>query len=384
MKVLSLVNYLPTEINPDENDITLKIYAQLSSTKGFGFHVMKALNLSPLFVRLVSTRFRLYHRLKHQGSTVNKKYDVRISFYEFPDFKEPIKLKVKLTPFYFRLFFGKVARSLRLDTFEIIHSNAIYPDLLIGDILSRQYNIPHKSTLRGNPRTVKENLEVLRPMFERTELSTPNFEIFECLLKEGIDVSYIPHGIEKLFFNEPLTLDDNSGVVNFITVSRLLKLKNIDESIKLVSHLKSSGLKVRYHIIGGGEEEATLKKLTSSMGLSNEVVFYGRRDQEFIIEMYKKCEFFLLFSDRETFGLAYLEAMANGCIIISKPLVGITAYFKDAQFVLKHTGLEETRKMILEILEDKVEFDLRKASYRASLEFTSEKMYKRYADFLTK
>ena len=66
-----------------------------------------------------------------------------------------------------------------------------------------------------------------------------------------------------------------NGHFNMVFIGRLLKDKLADHLILITWRLKNKGVNARAHIIGGGEEQVSLKKMADDLGLSEEVIFYG-------------------------------------------------------------------------------------------------------------
>ncbi len=79
-------------------------------------------------------------------------------------------------------------------------------------------------------------------------------------------------------------------------------------SIKYINHYK-----IKYYLIGEGEETVVLKRLTEDLNLKNQVVFLGRCDINTRNKYYKMADLFIMPSitkkdDIEGFGIVFLEA----------------------------------------------------------------------------
>ena len=146
----------------------------------------------------------------------------------------------------------------------------------------------------------------------------PQFQNKMFIANFGIDENIIEN---KQFFLKKSQLFKNQDNIIFITVSSLKKLKNIDLNIKTLSKFNNKNWK--YYIIGNGEEKSNLKKLVKKFNLENRVILKGYKEREEIFEDLKKSHVFVMVSAPETFGLAYLEAMAKANIIICSKGWGI-------------------------------------------------------------
>ncbi|MFW5803893.1 MAG: glycosyltransferase [bacterium] len=116
----------------------------------------------------------------------------------------------------------------------------------------------------------------------------------------------------------------------FISVCRLIKLKQIDKVIESLNQLKQEGYNWKYTIIGDGPERKKLENLASKYSLKEQIFFLGRLPRERVFEILSENEFFVMPSYNETFGLAYLEAMANGCIVLGSEKWGIDGIIEDS------------------------------------------------------
>ena len=138
------------------------------------------------------------------------------------------------------------------------------------------------------------------------------------VVNSGIDENFI---LDKTVFIKKVQEFRKNKKINFITVAGLVRLKNID--INLQALAKLTDIDWNYTIIGDGPEKNNLKNLTQKLKIENQVNFLGYKDKKEILEILKNTHIFLMISAPETFGLAYLEAMARGNIIIGTKNYGI-------------------------------------------------------------
>jgi len=76
-------------------------------------------------------------------------------------------------------------------------------------------------------------------------------------------------------------------------------------------------------IAGDGPESEKLSSLSDALCLSKYVHFVGRADRPLAASFFKGCEFFVLPSRHEPFGIVNLEAMAAGKAIIATKVGGV-------------------------------------------------------------
>lgn len=94
----------------------------------------------------------------------------------------------------------------------------------------------------------------------------------------------------------------------FLTVGRLVSVKNIALQILAFARLAKEYPQIRLRIVGDGPERNNLQLITNKLQLGDKVVFEG--EQKDVGRFYKTADAFLLTSDYEGWGRVALEAAA--------------------------------------------------------------------------
>ena len=179
-----------------------------------------------------------------------------------------------------------------------------------------------------------------------------------------------PSGInENIIHSSLFTL--HSSPVKVLTCAHFKKRKNIDKVIEACKGLEGFELTV----IGDGSGERKLKKIDKS------VKFTGRLNHDKVLEKMRESDIFILPSVNETFGMVYLEAMAQGCITICTKDDGIAGIIKDGENGFLTLPISsEIRKLLLNIknLDDDSLKTLRYNSFQTIREYTSDKCAREY------
>lgn len=130
-----------------------------------------------------------------------------------------------------------------------------------------------------------------------------------------------------------------------VSVSRLVKLKNIDRLIHACANNES-----RLAVIGSGPEEESLKKLANN--LNAQVKFLGQLNEEEVAEVLAKSKIFTLISDYEGLSFALLSAMATGLASIVSNVPGNTDVISDGVegLVIDQTDKTQLEKAIGKLL----------------------------------
>ena len=117
--------------------------------------------------------------------------------------------------------------------------------------------------------------------------------------------------------------------VHLVSVSNLLEGKGIDLNLEALSRLDRDGIRNwTYKIIGDGAQRGRLQRLVHEYGLESRVEFAGARLHAEIPRYLCEADVFVLPSYREAFGIAYLEAMAAGLLVVGVRGQGPSAFIE--------------------------------------------------------
>ena len=108
----------------------------------------------------------------------------------------------------------------------------------------------------------------------------------------------------------------------------MIPLKNIDVVLFALAQLTSE-FDWTYTIIGDGPQRAALESMISDLGLEDRVSLLGRRSRDEVIKLMDDASIFVMPSAPESMGMAFLEAMARGCIVVGAVGWGIDGVVHD-------------------------------------------------------
>lgn len=132
------------------------------------------------------------------------------------------------------------------------------------------------------------------------------------LVLSGIDESLIPS--HEIITNKINRIHDH---IKIAYAGNLIKLKKVDVLIKALNNV---GFDYQCEIIGDGPEK---EKLIACAKGNPKISFRGRLTREETIEAMRAADLFVMVSSPETFGLVYVEAMAQGCVTVGSKGEGI-------------------------------------------------------------
>lgn len=132
-----------------------------------------------------------------------------------------------------------------------------------------------------------------------------------------------------------------------ICVGRLVGYKNIDVTISAVS-TAFEGTDYSFDIVGVGPLEEQFKTQIKSGKLEQHVHLSGRMPREQLQEKMRDSDIFVLISSNEVFGMVYVEAMLQGCIVVAAKFSGVDGIIVDGENgFLCEAGNEEELKTVL-------------------------------------
>ena len=216
--------------------------------------------------------------------------------------------------------------------------------LLKNKIASSEKDIEGEYRIEGEKKVLSEiDKLIVATINEKDNLqtlySTPA-DIIE-VIPPGVDTNHfypIPVDEAKEFIGIP----ENEKMILF--VGRIEPLKGIDTLIKAISQLQQADILLRcphyLFIIGGdpnldrdkmNEEMQRLQDLRIELGVSDLVIFLGKRNQDSLQYYYSAAEMLVMPSHYESFGMVALEAMACGTPVIATQVGGLQHLVQDQE-----------------------------------------------------
>ena len=132
----------------------------------------------------------------------------------------------------------------------------------------------------------------------------------------GVEARIVPNMLDTSVFTLA-PKKQGTGPFRFVSAGNLYRVKGFDILLNALAVLRDRGKSAELTLIGDGEEEAALRQLSGRLGLDGLVTFTGRLRREEMAELYRDADSFVLASRAETFGVAYIEAMAAGLPVIA-------------------------------------------------------------------
>ncbi len=280
--------------------------------------------------------------------------------------------------------------------FDLVHLHTRwYPDYVLASVLAKK--------LSGKPlfftahEPAELNIDPLLNVFAKAndltsgKLLLGNSHLFSVsravastfnrvFHKETLRVVY--NGVDTKEFNPHVSgslFKESVGLTSpyILYVGRLIKQKTVQNLLRAFAGVESE---LELAIIGRGNETGFLKSEAKRLGVEGRVKFVTEfLDKETLVSAYAGCEFFVLPSRWEAFGIVLAEAMACGKCCVGTDAGGIPEVIGDAGIVVPKGDIEAMRDAI-----DKLEGDRslrkklgKKGRKRVLSKFTWEKTAER-------
>ena len=317
--------------------------------------------------------------------------DCGVSVYRFP--------MVKFIPY--SKFSNRVLNAQVNKIQKVLEQESFVPDVIISHWVNPQVDLVRRLRERYNVRTSlvfhndcgeknieKFSLRDIQNYFDAIGCRSDAYAEYvqECLKlpkKPFICYSGIPD--EQAALQENILSSDKLLQKNreFLYVGRLVSRKKVDVIVKALAKVYADK-KFILHIVGTGAEEENLQRLADELDVKQNVVFHGQIPRDEVFELMKKCFCFTMVSEKETFGMVYIEAMLAGCVTIASKDGGVDGVIvNDENVYLSPEGdvdaLAEVYKK-LELMTSKETDRLRKKAIKTALGFKDSAVAQRYLD----
>ncbi len=153
--------------------------------------------------------------------------------------------------------------------------------------------------------------------------------------------------------NEEIEMDTDHEL-NLVSVGRVCYEKGFERQLKLAKLLKSHNIDFKWHIVGGNYYKEVEEEIKNKYAeLEDNFVFTGFVDNPYNI--IKKCDYLVLLSDNETWGLVLTEAKILGvpCIVTDFDVAYEQILDNETGIILSRDNLDSYEEKIDLILKNK-------------------------------
>ncbi|MBT2642027.1 N-acetyl-alpha-D-glucosaminyl L-malate synthase BshA [Bacillus sp. ISL-41] len=290
---------------------------------------------------------------------------------------------------------SKIAEVAVLENLDVLHVHYAIPHAVCA-ILARQMSgrdLKIVTTLHGTDITVlgydPSLTDAIRFGIEKSDVVTA---VSNSLIQQTYDLikpekeincvyNFIDTRVNKR--SDSTDLRKEYGILPeekvVIHVSNFRPVKRVPDVIKTFAGIAEK-MPAKLLLVGDGPEMKTVCNLASELGIRDKVLLLGK--QERVEELYSLSDLMLLLSEKESFGLVALEAMACGVPCIGTNVGGIPEVIVDGKtgYICEMGNIEEITSKAVDILSNtELQKQFAKNSIeRAEMSFSAEQIVSEY------
>ena len=301
-----------------------------------------------------------------------------------------------ITPFFFDVK-KKLPKDFAIGNYNLIISHMPSGALFAMKLLGKCAGIPYVISVHNSDITVlikplykKFFAPALKKAYKRADAVAARSSVLAEKIKElspyAQNKTFVAaSGINKDIIDSMEIFEHKAKYKNepyvITTVAKLIKRKNVDVILKALamSNLKDYVFK----IIGDGDEAENLKNLAKELDIDDKVIFTGNIPHNEVLVNLTNSDLFILVSEGETFGMAYLEAAARANIVVASKNDGIDGLIKDGENGFTCDPDADTLSILLDRIYNMPREDVRKMLLKRRcelLESDDKALSKKYLD----
>ncbi len=277
-----------------------------------------------------------------------------------------------------QVIYKRMTSLLKKKKYDVVHIHAdVANKLYVSGLAAKKCGVPkiilhaHANGTDGNNRKLKENIHRLC----LKKLTGLGAEYAACsyaaakwmfpyvpkddvtIVKNGIDLEKYKYDAKtRKAVRESLNIDDEDFLVGH--VGRFMYQKNHEYILDVFEDFskkrKASGKKgrARLLLVGAGELMPEIKKKAKEKNIFDDIIFYGLSDS--VNELMQAMDAFVMPSNFEGFGIAALEAQANGMFVLcSDKVPRDVRVTKDIKFLpIEKKDISKWSSLLLNVKQD--------------------------------
>jgi len=321
MKILYIARNIPVP-GVKENNIILRVAKSIEEFSDLSIDVLFPREILPKMPFSKNKRIIAISKLAKVFNSLDKEI-TSLNYFRLPTLQYSYSL---LNSFKWL----NVKDLKELNEYQLIHAHNIMPDGKIGLELKKKYKIPLIVTVRNGDLDKISKLKhdsilyksYVQVLQNADRIITHNYPTRKFVEGLNLNCLSIPHGIEEKYLLEEKTVKEN--IILF--VGNMIPRKNLNWVVD--SFKKIDNTKWKLIIIGDGGEYTKLKKSVENF---KNIELKGQLPRDEVLKYMKKSKIFAMPSERETFGIVYLEAAASKCLVVGQSYTGIYGWLKDKE-----------------------------------------------------
>lgn len=226
-----------------------------------------------------------------------------------------------------------VERVVRHEDFDVVHAHAsvVSPVALAGAVAARRAGVASLVTFHSMLHRSSFLLGASEALFSWSARGIVMTAVSSVVAEQvarwipGASVGVLPNGLDTAFWRSAAGDAPRDEIVyaSAIRLSRkkrpLRLVRAFADAVRFVAGAPS----MRLVVAGGGPEAGPMRRLADELGVGARVELPGQLSRGALRELYARSHAFVLPSERESFGIAALEARTAGLPVIAMLASGV-------------------------------------------------------------
>jgi len=289
----------------------------------------------------------------------------------------------------------ELVRQLKNSNIQLVHTHK-YKDTILAAPAAKLCGIPHVvRTVHGLPEPFQGMQGLKIRFYETIERIVSRYCVDATIgvssqieakykargdacrvtcIRNGIDLKERSSQTDRRLTRKELGIDPGTHVIG--TVCRLTSVKGLPYLLMAAENLLRQGMKVKVLIVGEGDIRNELETQARDLGISEDVVFAGHREDT--DDLLRAMDIFVLPSLSEGIPMALLEAMASSRPVIASRVGGIPEVIDDGVegFLIEPMDIHGLANRCLQLIQapDSAKRMGEKARQRVEQDFSAESM----------
>ena len=233
---------------------------------------------------------------------------------------------------------GALDRLIRDEAFDVVHAHAsvVSPAAFAGAIAARRAGLPSLITFHSMLHRASFVLGASEALFgwsaRGVVLSAVSSVVAEQVARwiPGASVGVLPNGLDTRFWRAlPDALPESEIVfASAIRLSRKKRPMRLIRAFADAVRFVAGSPAMRLVVAGAGPERDAMRRLADELGVGHRVELVGHLSRADLRVLYARSHAFILPSERESFGIAALEARAAGLPVIGMLASGVRDFVR--------------------------------------------------------
>lgn len=294
-----------------------------------------------------------------------------------------------------RYSFKEIKRILGNNLPDIIHSHSMFMGGVVGQFLSKKFEIPHihtehsSSLISGVGKFTNHDVKSIRDTLESAKVCIFVSRFFkeQIINKFGVKAErfiVIPNLINNIFFSSDISSRKYPKKV--ICIGGLSAVKNHELLLRAWERVLKSHPEMKLSLVGSGPLESELKQLADQLTISSSVTFIPGSSRQEIRDQINEHDIVVSSSKIETFGLSIAEALACGKPVVATNSGGVSDIIQTSDGIIASQDMDSLSEGIIHLIENYSSFLPEQLRSSAFDRFHEDQIYQQlfsvYSDLL--